>query len=213
MQTFEPWKTWRSENVTKISLVEKKWRKKFTPEKNPSFPEIVRDEIRPELRKRLYFCNISIMSEECALLFKTTTTKKSQCSTCFGDLATAPEALAGTFPAPQQLVFSQALIWEAADLGNCPKRESSRKWLGEGAKGLLDPASKRPLALVQNGVAPVQKRVWVVQKTLGRPLLPGPKRVKKTFCTLAKYGFGEHGFKHRTQQVFWGSPISGQRTH
>ena len=32
--------------------------------------------------------------------------------------------------------------------------------------------------------APVQKRVWVVQKTLGRPLLPGPKRVKKTFCTL-----------------------------
>ena len=38
--------------------------------------------------------------------------------------------------------------WEAADLGNCPKSESSRKWLGEGAKGLLDPASKRPLALV-----------------------------------------------------------------
>ena len=30
---------------------------------------------------------------------------------------------------------------------NCPKSESSRKWLGEGAKGLLDPASKRPLAM------------------------------------------------------------------
>ena len=74
--------------------------------------------------------------------------------------------------------------WDAVDLGNCPKSESSRKWLGEGAKGLLDPASKRPLALVRNGVAPVQNRVWVVQKTLGRPLLPGPNKVKKTFCTL-----------------------------
>ena len=50
--------------------------------------------------------------------------------------------------------------WDAVDLGNCPKSKSSRKWLGEGAKGLLDPASKRPLALVRNGVAPVQKRVW-----------------------------------------------------
>ena len=66
--------------------------------------------------------------------------------------------------------------WDAVDLGNCPKSESSRKWSAEGAKGLLDPASKRPLALVRNGVAPVQKRVWVMQKTLGRPLLPGPKR-------------------------------------
>ena len=75
-------------------------------------------------------------------------------------------------------------LWDAKDLGNGPKSESSQKWLGEGAKGLLDPVSKRPLALVWNGVAPVQKRVWVVQKTLGRPLLPGPKRVKKTFCTL-----------------------------
>ena len=38
---------------------------------------------------------------------------------------------------------------------------------------------KRPLALVRDGAAPAQKRVWVVQKTLGKPLLPGPKRVKK----------------------------------
>ena len=70
--------------------------------------------------------------------------------------------------------------WEAADLGNCPKSESSRKWLGEGAKGLLDPASKRPLALVRNGVAPAEKRVWVVQKTLGRPLRSlDPKESKR----------------------------------
>ena len=34
-------------------------------------------------------------------------------------------------------------------------------------------ASKKPFALVH--IAPVQKRVWVVQKTLRRPLLPGSK--------------------------------------
>ena len=31
--------------------------------------------------------------------------------------------------------------WEAADLGICPKSESSRMWLGEGGKGLLEPGS------------------------------------------------------------------------
>ena len=86
-------------------------------------------------------------------------------------------------------VMLKVLVFKAQELGSCgpgklPKSESSRKWLGEGAKGLLDPASKRPLEPVRNGVAPVGKRVWVVQKTLGRPVLPGPKRVKKTFCTL-----------------------------
>ena len=28
----------------------------------------------------------------------------------------------------------------------------------------------------------------------------------------AKYGFGEYGFKHRTQWAFWGSPSSRERT-
>ena len=28
----------------------------------------------------------------------------------------------------------------------------------------------------------------------------------------AEYGFGEYGFKHRTQWVFWGSLSSGERT-
>ena len=28
----------------------------------------------------------------------------------------------------------------------------------------------------------------------------------------AEYGFGEHGFKHQTQWVFWGSLSSGERT-
>ena len=60
-------------------------------------------------------------------------------------------------------------------LGEGPKKEISQKWLGEGAKGVLDPGNKGLLALVQKRVAPVQNRVWVVQKTLGRPLLPGSK--------------------------------------
>ena len=88
----------------------------------------------------------------------------------------------------------QGLDWHAVDLGNCPKSESSRKWLGEGAKGLLDPASKRPLALVRNGVAPVQKRVWVVQKTLGRPFLPGPKRSQKDLLHPPLTTFGDFPF-------------------
>ena len=53
--------------------------------------------------------------------------------------------------------------------------EISQKSLGEGAKGVLDPGCQSLLALVQKRVAPVQNRVWVVQKTLGRPLLPGSK--------------------------------------
>ena len=28
--------------------------------------------------------------------------------------------------------------WDAVERGNCPKRESLQKWLGEGAKGLFD---------------------------------------------------------------------------
>ena len=53
--------------------------------------------------------------------------------------------------------------------------ENSQKWLGEGAKSLLGQERQRPLALVQQRVAPVQNRVLVVQKTLGRPLLLGSK--------------------------------------
>ena len=32
------------------------------------------------------------------------------------------------------------------------------------------------------------------------------------YCKRAEYGFGEHGFKHRTQWVFRGSLSSGERT-
>ena len=45
---------------------------------------------------------------------------------------------------------------------------NSQKWLGEGAKGLLSPG----IAPVQNGVAPVLNGFRMVQKTLGRLLLP-----------------------------------------
>ena len=40
----------------------------------------------------------------------------------------------------------------------------------------------------------MQKRVWVVQKTLGRPLLPGPKRVKKDLLHPPLTTFGEFPF-------------------
>ena len=52
-----------------------------------------------------------------------------------------------------------------------------RKWLRDNAKGLLNPGSEKPLALVlvQNRIAPVQNRLRKVQETLGRPLLPGSK--------------------------------------
>ena len=38
--------------------------------------------------------------------------------------------------------------WEPTDLGSCPKRENLEEWLGEGATSLLDPPSKKALALV-----------------------------------------------------------------
>ena len=49
---------------------------------------------------------------------------------------------------------------------------NSQKWLGEGAKGLLSPGSENGVAPVQNGVAPVLNGFRMVQKTLGRLLLP-----------------------------------------
>ena len=97
-------------------------------------------------------------------------------------------------PFHSESVFFLHWGWDAVDLGNCPKSESSRKWLGEGAKGLLDPASKRPLALVRNGAAPVQKRVWVVQKTLGRPLLPGAQKSQKDLLHPPLTTFGDFPF-------------------
>ena len=45
-----------------------------------------------------------------------------------------------------------------------------------GAEGLLDLGSEKPLALLQNGVAPVQNKFRKVHETLGRSLLPGSRR-------------------------------------
>ena len=52
---------------------------------------------------------------------------------------------------------------------------NSLKCLGEAAKGLFSSGSENGLAPVQNGVAPVQNGFRMVQKTLGRLLLPGLK--------------------------------------
>ena len=61
--------------------------------------------------------------------------------------------------------------WDAVDLGNCPKRESLQKWLGEGAKGLFDSfwaqgakVSQESLAPPKPSFAPVQPHFAPVQE-------------------------------------------------
>ena len=91
-------------------------------------------------------------------------------------------------PTPRKHQKHQMLrTWEIARKVKFPK-------VVRGAKGLLDPACDRPLALARNGVGPVQKRVWVVQKTLGRPLLPKPKRVKPDLLHPPLTTFGDFPF-------------------
>ena len=74
--------------------------------------------------------------------------------------------------------------WDAEDLGNCPKSESSRKWLGEGATGLLDPASKRPLHWCEMGSHQCKRGFGWCTRLLGDLCSLNPKGVRKTFCTL-----------------------------
>ena len=91
-------------------------------------------------------------------------------------------------------------------LGEGPNMEISQKWLGEGAKGVLDPGSKGLLALVQPHFAPVQNRVWVVQKTLGRPLQHcslGPKHLLHPLLTT----FGKFPFSGPLPEP-WGRNLS-----
>ena len=47
----------------------------------------------------------------------------------------------------------------------------------------------------------------IVLKNPSFPMMEGPKIRRR-----AEYGFGEYGFKHRTQWVFWGSLSSRERT-
>ena len=49
---------------------------------------------------------------------------------------------------------------------------------------------------------------WLTIKMRPSKLAPLVSYIRKR----AEYGFGEHGFKHRTQWVFWPSPSSGERT-
>ena len=56
-----------------------------------------------------------------------------------------------------------------------PETSKVPKVIRRGCKRSLAPREQSPLALVQKRVAPVQNRVWVVQKTLGRPLPLGSK--------------------------------------
>ena len=56
-----------------------------------------------------------------------------------------------------------------------PETSKVPKVIRRGCKRSSGPREQSPLALVQKRVAPVQNRIWVVQKTLGRPLPLGSK--------------------------------------
>ena len=49
------------------------------------------------------------------------------------------------------------------DLGNCPKRESLQKWLGEGAKGLFDSFQAQGAKVFQESFAPPKPSLAPVQ--------------------------------------------------
>ena len=93
----------------------------------------------------------------------------------------------------QSRIANQAAWERGSKIGN------SRKWLREGAKGLLDSGSEKSLALVQNRVAPVQNRFRKVQETLGRPLLPGCER---PFAPSRNH-FGEFPIFDPLSQAAW----------
>ena len=54
-------------------------------------------------------------------------------------------------------------MWDAVDLGNCPKRESLQKWLGEVAKGLFDSFGTREQKVSQESFSPPQPSFAPVQ--------------------------------------------------
>ena len=61
--------------------------------------------------------------------------------------------------------------------GKLARKGKFAKVFMEGATGLLDPASKKPLAPERNGVALVQKRVRWCKRLLGDLCRLGPKDV------------------------------------
>ena len=69
----------------------------------------------------------------------------------------------------------ESWTWRATDLGYCPKKENSQKWIGEGAIGLLDAVSQRALAPVCAGAIEVlggAKDSWETCAPSVRPLHP-----------------------------------------
>ena len=75
--------------------------------------------------------------------------------------------------------------WDAVDLGICPKRESLQKWLGEGARGLVDsfePRDQRSPESLLHHPNPLLHRCNPISHQCKRPLARG---VQKTFCTLS----------------------------
>ena len=70
--------------------------------------------------------------------------------------------------------------------------------------------SLRPLSSLCQNQRSLRDRCMIgfSQRKLSPHLGPPHLQVSET----GEYGFGEHGFKHRAQWVFWPSPRSGERT-
>ena len=117
------------------------------------------------------------------------------------------------------LTCSFGRCWEAEGLGNRSKRENSQKCLGEGAKGLLDPGSTKPLAPVQPHFAPVQKQFWVLggAKDFSETFAPW---LQKTFCTPKHFWefslfsqFPRPAASRKRAEYCFESTVSEERTH
>ena len=63
----------------------------------------------------------------------------------------------------QSNMVIQCWLWDAADLGNCPKKESPQKWLGEGAEGLFDSCLAQGAKVSQESFAPPKPSFAPVQ--------------------------------------------------
>ena len=72
-------------------------------------------------------------------------------------------------------ILGNAFSGPKKGLGEGSTREKIQKWLGEGAKGLSGQEIEKPLALVQIGIAPVQKNSGWCKRLLGDLGSLGPK--------------------------------------
>ena len=106
------------------------------------------------------------------------------------------------------VTFSSALSW--------PLRRGGRGWFEGGVRGSVP---NRPLTMRSQPKGPHRTKNTTRSKFYGGVIyfnsVHTTGELQVTVCGVrkrAEYGFGEYGFKHRTQWVFLGSLSSGERT-